>query len=268
MAQLVRAPHSHCGDRRFESFCAHQIREVSLATIDLKAQIANLVKLQAIDSEIYALKNEKESKPQEIKVLEASFEEKKQNLAYLEKSLLDLQKQRKDRELELAVKEEGTKKLQSQLYSLKTNKEYQAMLQQIEGQKADTSIIEDKILELFEQADKIKTETEREKQKLKEEEKVFNEEKKKIENRLKEIDDRLAQLDTQRKQVTPDIAPKILSQYERILKNRDGLAIAVVKNNSCKGCNMFVPPQVINLIRMYERIITCEVCNRILYIEE
>jgi predicted nucleic acid-binding Zn-ribbon protein len=239
-----------------------------LPVTDLKQQLSNLVRLQTIDSEIYALKFEKESKPQEINSLEASFEEKKLHLAALEKSLLDFQKQRKENELELGTKEESTKKLQTQLYSLKTNKEYQTMLQQIEEAKADGSVIEDKILELFEQADKVKTEIDQEKQKLIQEERVFLEQKKNIEDRIKEIDDRLAQLDGQRKQVTPDIDTKILNQYDRILSNRDGLAIVTVKDNSCQGCNMFVPPQVINLIKMYERIITCEVCNRMLYIEE
>jgi len=237
-----------------------------LPTLDLKSQISNLVRLQTIDSEIYSLRYEKESKPQEIKVIEASFEEKKKNLATLEQTLLNLQKQRKEKELELASKEEAAKKLQTQLYSLKTNKEYQTMLKQIQDAKADASVTEDKVLELFDQADKVKSEVEKEKIRLKEEEKVFLEQKKKIEDRIKEIDDRLAQLEAQRKQVVPDINPKILTQYERILLNRDGLAIVGVKDNSCQGCNMFVPPQVINLIKMYERIVTCEICNRILYI--
>jgi hypothetical protein len=224
--------------------------------------------LQTIDSEIYALKNEKESKPQEIKALEVAFEEEKQALENLEKGILDLQKQRKDKELELASKEEGIKKLQTQLYQLKTNKEYQAMLQQIGDTKADASVVEDKILGLLDQIDKIKNDVNNEKLKLQEEEKIFNEQKKKIEVRTKEIDDRLQQLEAQRKQVTPDVDSNILTQYDRILANRDGLAIVSVKDNSCHGCNMYVPPQVINLIQMYERIITCEVCNRMLFIED
>ena len=239
-----------------------------MPTVDLKTQTTNLIKLQTIDSEIYALRYEKESKPQEIKVLETSFEQKKQHLANLEKTALDLLKQRKEKELELASKEESMKKLQTQLYSLKTNKEYQAMLQQMNDGKADASVIEDKILQLLEQGDKIKNDIEQERQKLKEEEKVFLGHKKKLEDRIKEIEERLAQLEAQREQVIPEIDHKIRAQYERILTNRDGLAIVGVKNNTCQGCNMFVPPQVINLIKMYERIITCEVCNRMLYIEE
>ena len=234
--------------------------------LDLKSQINSLVQLQTIDTEIYALREEKNAQPAEINRLQAAFEEKKQILANLEKSALDLQKQRKDQELELASKEENIKKLQTQLYSLKTNKEYQAMLQQIGDAKADSSVIEDKILEVFDQLDKSKTSLNQEKQKLQEEEKIFNEQNKKVEDRIREIDDRLAQLEAKRQQVIPEVEQKILSQYERILLNRDGLAIVKVTDNSCNGCNMFVPPQVINLIKMYERIVTCEICNRILYI--
>ncbi|MFH0855224.1 MAG: C4-type zinc ribbon domain-containing protein [Candidatus Omnitrophota bacterium] len=234
----------------------------------LKSQLTNLIKLQAVDTQIYALQSEKSLKPREVMALETSFEEKKAKLAELDKKSLDLQKQRKDKELELASKDEAIKKLQGQLYGLKTNKEYQTMLQQIQDAKADASVIEDKVLELFDAADNVRKEAEKEKDRLKEEESVFLGGKKKIDERVREIDERLSCLQAQRKQALQEVEPKVLIQYERILSNRDGLAIVTVKGNSCGGCNMFVPPQVINLIKMYDHIITCEMCNRILYIEE
>lgn len=239
-----------------------------MATVDLKTQIVALVKLQEVDSEIYALNNEKTAKPQEIKVLEASFESKKLGLAELEKKSLELQKERKEKELELGSNAEAVKKLQGQLYSLKTNKEFQAMQQQIADTKADGSVIEEKILISFEESDKVKSQIEQENLKLKEEERIFSDAKNKIDARVKEINERLNQLAAQRKQITPDIDPKMLLEYERILNSRDGLAIVTVRGNSCGGCNMLVPAQVINLIKMYEHIITCEMCNRILYINE
>ncbi|MDO8489080.1 MAG: C4-type zinc ribbon domain-containing protein [Candidatus Omnitrophota bacterium] len=239
-----------------------------MAIADLKSQINGLVKLQKLDGEIYTLNNEKSAKPQEIRALEVSFESKKQGLAELEKKSLELQKQRKEKELELAANAETVKKLQGQLYSLKTNKEFKTMQQQIADTKADGSVIEEKVLISFEESDKIKVEISNENLKLKEEEKFFSEQKKKVDLRLKEIDDRLIQLDAQRKQLIPEIDHKMLSDYERILHSRNGLAIIMVKDNSCGGCNMLLPPQVINLIKMYDHIITCEMCNRILYIEE
>ncbi len=239
-----------------------------MSEVNLKSQISNLIAIQKLDTEIFSLNSEKLAMPQQLKAAEDAFEAKKQGLAALEKKLLDFQKLRKDKELELASKEEGVKKLQTQLYSLKTNKEYQAMLQQIADAKADGSVIEDKILQCFEDAEKVNKEIENEKLRLKEEEKVMAEQKKKISDRSKVVDDRLSQLEAQRSQLVPQIDAKIFSQYEKILKNRDGLAIVAVKDDSCGGCNMHTPPQVINLIKMYDHLVTCEVCNRILCIEE
>jgi hypothetical protein len=239
-----------------------------LAVPDLKIQLSNLIQLQSLDSQIYVLNEEKTAKPEEIKFLQSAFDEKKKVLSDFEKLFLDLQKQKKEHELELAAKEEGAKKLQSQLYSLKTNKEYSTMLQQIRDVKADASLVEDKIIKDMEDADRAKEDLEAAKKKLQGDEAVFNGDKKKLEDRVKEIDDMLSKLEAQRKQILPGIDAKILSQYERILSNRDGLAIVLVKDNSCKGCNMFVPPQVINLIKMYSNIITCEICNRMLYVDE
>ena len=65
--------------------------------MDLKSQINNLAGLQKIDSEIYRLKAEGETKPSEIQALEAAFENKKQGLAAIETSVLDLQKQIKEK---------------------------------------------------------------------------------------------------------------------------------------------------------------------------
>lgn len=239
-----------------------------METTDLKKQIIGLAGLQELDSEIYALKNEKSCKPVEIKAIESAFEAQKESLFLLEKKSLDLQKQRKEKELELATNAEAVKKLQGQLYSLKTNKEFQIMQQQIADTKADGSVIEEAILISFEESDKIKLQIDQEKSKLNNEEKIFQQQKSAIDLRVKEIDDRISQLEAQRKQITPAVAAKMLSDYERILHSKDGLAIVTVKDNSCGGCHMLVPPQVINLIKMYERIITCEVCNRILYIKE
>jgi uncharacterized protein len=262
---------SHRKGQRFESSIAHfqkPRKDLNLATVDLKTQLSALIKLQSFDSEIYKLKNILELKPQELKEAEAIFESKKQTLLELEKNALDLQKQKKERELELATKEESVTKLKSQLSALKTNKEYQIMLKQIDGAKADGSVIEDKILQLFDLIDKAKTDTEQEKIRLKDDTLIFNEQKKKNDDQIKLINEQIALLEEKRKQILPEVEVKLLAQYEKILQNRFGLAIVPVKDNSCQGCNMFTPAQVHNLIKMYDYIVTCENCNRMLYIEE
>jgi uncharacterized protein len=239
-----------------------------LAEVSIREQIKRLVDLQAIDAQIYRLKKEKGEQPQLIAELEKRFEEKKVNLKALEDKLKALMVKRKERELALAAKEEDIKKAQTQMYQLKTNKEYQAKLKEIEGFGADKSVLEEEILKVFEELDSLKALTEKENSLLKEEEVVFLAEKKRIEERIKEVVSELATLENKRKQIVPEADKKILASYERILKNREGLALVAVKDYACQGCFINVPPQVINEIKMHDRLVICESCARILYIED
>ena len=223
--------------------------------------------MQAIDLVIYQLKKEKEEKPLRITELQNEFEAKKINLKAIEDELKGLQVKMKESELDLASKEENIEKVQTQLYQLKTNKEYQAMLVEIGGFQADKSIVEENILKMLDSIDESKIKIEDEKTNLAQEERYFNEQKKEVEDRIKEIDQELHQLEARRMQGVDKLDKKILSQYERILHNRNGLAMVSVKDDSCQGCFMNVPPQVINEIKMKNKIIICEVCSRILYIE-
>lgn len=223
-----------------------------------------LRQLQEVDTQIYRLRREKDDMPREIDALKTAFEAKKASLAAAEKLSLDAQKEKKEREIEFASREEAAKKLQGQLYQLKTNKEYNTMLQQIQDAKADASLIEDKILESMDKIDAAKNAVDAEKLKLQAEEQVFNAEKARIDARAREMDEKIAQLDNQRKHLLPGIDSKILADYDRILKSREGLAIVGVKDNMCGGCNLKVPAQIINLISKYELVQKCEACNRIL----
>lgn len=227
-----------------------------------------LFELQTIDAEIYRLRAELEEKPKLVEELQRKFEEKKTNLKALEDKSKQIQVKRKDKENELGSKEDAIKKSQVQLYQIKKNEEYQAMMREITGMNADKSVLEEDILKMFDETDAVNKEIQQEKTVLVEEESKFNQQKKEIDDRIKEINDRLATLEAQRNQITPDIEKKILVLYERILKNREGLAMVPVKNNACQGCFLNVPPQVINEIKLKKDLVICEACARILYLEE
>jgi predicted nucleic acid-binding Zn-ribbon protein len=239
-----------------------------VAEISIRDQIRTLVSLQAVDTQIHRLKKEREEQPRIIKELEAKFEEKKARSKELEDNLKALTVRRKERELSLAAKEEEIKKNQTQLYQLKTNKEYQAKLKEIEGLNADKSVLEEEILRVLVDLDSLKEQSDKEKSHLKEEEGVFLSEKNRIENHIKELDAQLADAEGKRKQILPELDKKILGNYERVLKNREGLALVAVKDYACQGCFINVPAQVVNEIKMHDRIVVCEKCSRILYLEE
>jgi uncharacterized protein len=234
--------------------------------VDVIGQISLLVKLQGIDMQIYGLKSEAEEKPIESRGLKESLEGKKTGVKESETRLKALQLKHKEKEMLLSSKEAEIKKLEGQLYQIKTNKEYSAMIGEIGSRKADNSILEEEIINLIDCIDRAKSEVEQEKSK-------FAEESVRIENKIKEVEKSLnailsgiEELDKKRMEITPLIEGKLLAEYERVLSARNGQALAAVVSGNCGGCHMHLPPQVVNEIKIGQSIIRCENCQRILYI--
>jgi len=235
-------------------------------TKTIKEQIDSLIELQVIDREIYALNMEKREKPEEIKAIEKVLEAKKAGIKEAENNLKTSQVKLKDKEVTLQQKEEQIKKLQTQLYQLKTNKEYSAMTTEIEGVKADNSLIEEEIIKLMDEIEADKENLTQEKKLFKNEEANAQKEKTIVDARMKEIDSKLAEFLAKRKSIAPNITQKVLARYERVLENRAGLAIVLIEGDACGGCHMNLPPQVISEAKLREDIIICQSCSRILYI--
>ncbi|MEK6714554.1 MAG: C4-type zinc ribbon domain-containing protein [Candidatus Omnitrophota bacterium] len=238
-----------------------------MATVSIKEQTGYLIELQTIDTQIYNLNKRLFAIPIELENKNREFEVKKSGLKALEEKNKELLLKKKGEELELAAKEGVITKLQSQLFSIKTNKEYTVMLKEIDGAKADKSLIEDQILGILEALDNIAAEVNKEKNSLTEEEKKLNKDKAGLEIERKTIEEEIAVLNHKRSQAAPKIDRRILATYERILKNKDGLALVKVVNNACQGCFMNVTHQTVNEIRMYDKLVTCQACARILYEE-
>ena len=235
--------------------------------VNVEEQLVHLIKLQVLDTHLYRMRRDRQAEPKLIEELEIRRNEEQAAVKAIEEKIKASQVKRKQRELDLQSEEEKIKKLQTQLYQLKTNKEYQTMQQEIGGQKADNSRIEDEVLMLMEEAEIFNKDLVKEKALFAEAEKHLIEDKKKIEAEISSLDGEISNLKAQRNDITVLVDKKVLTHYEKVLANRDGLALAAVKSHSCQGCFMNLPPQVINEIKMRDKIVTCESCARILYIE-
>lgn len=235
---------------------------------NIKEQIVFLIKLQVLDEELYLLGAEKNYIPEKIKAIDEMLESKKIDIKNAENNLKTLQVKLKNSEIKLQQKEERIKKLDTQLYQLKSNKEYSTMLSEIAGVKADNSIIEEEIIKLMDNVEATKKKTMEEKELFKKEENDANKNKEIIKSRQKEIDIRFSELSAQRQEAIFNIEKKTLMRYEKVLENRNGLAIVPIEGGSCGGCHMNLPSQVVSEAKIREDIITCGSCSRILYIDD
>ena len=236
--------------------------------IDLKEQVKILVELQGLDTQIFRRRNALEEMPENLRMLDEAFKAKMVNLKTLEENLKLIQVRRRDKENDLATKEGSIKKLQTQLYQLKTNKEYNTMQEEISRIKADNSLIEEDIIKMFDQTDIENEKIAKEKEFLKGEEAKLNEEKRRVEEETKRIKTEVDSLNSQRASLAEKVDKTILAKYERILKGKDGLAVVPVTGESCQGCFRILPSQVIHEIRAKKDLVFCENCARILYLEE
>jgi predicted nucleic acid-binding Zn-ribbon protein len=239
-----------------------------VTSVSIKEQLKKLVELQKLDFDIYALKRDLEEKPAKVEELKAQFEATKATLKQLEEKLKAVQVDQKNFELDLKQKEDLIVKADQSLGVLKTNKEYQAKLYEIENYKADKSIIEEKLLLLFDDIEAVRKTIDQEKTVVAGEEKKYLEQKKIVDDEIAVTKDRVKVLEGQRNQLVPGVHPDFLRRYEKILQNKDGLAIVPIKNQACGGCFMHVTEQVLNNIRMHENIVHCDMCARMLYIED
>ncbi|MCX5677722.1 MAG: hypothetical protein NTY76_01245 [Candidatus Omnitrophica bacterium] len=231
-------------------------------------QIKLLIELQGLDSQILKMEDELNSIPEKLAKLESDFNDKSANLKKHEDNVKALQLKRKEKEGELQTKEDVIKKYTSQMYQVKTNKEYTALQEEIGRVKADNSLIEEAILKIFDQVDAENKEVGEQKELLKKEDAAMRDEKKMLDADALRIKADSDKLKVQRAELGAKIDQNTLAKYDRILANKDGLAVVPIVDESCQGCFAHMPAQVINEVKMKASIVCCENCTRMLYIEE
>ena len=231
-------------------------------------QIETLKQLQAIDGEIFRLRKQLEDKPRELEQVTAQVAAAAARAKEAEARVKTLQLAQKEKEVDLQTREGNVRKLQGQLFQVKTNREYTAMQHEIDTLKADNSLLEETILKLFDELDQATKLRQQETQRLASEEERQRNERARIEQELAEVREKLVHMERSRQLLVPDVPPQTLATYERVLALREGLALVPLMDNSCGGCYRRMPPQVINEVYLKAKLVSCESCNRILYFDE
>jgi predicted nucleic acid-binding Zn-ribbon protein len=237
--------------------------------INIEEQIKVLIELQGLDSQIFKLEDDLGAIPVKIKEMDDHFKSNTGSLKSAEDALKSLQVKRKDKEGELEAKESSVKKFQTQMYQVKTNKEYAAFQGEIGRAKADGEIIEEDIIRILDQIDAANKNILKEKEALKGEESLLIKEKERLNQDADRVKSELSDLKSKRDILAQKVDKDILAKYDRIVKSQDGLAVVPILNeSSCQGCFRILPSQVINEVKMKDKLVFCDSCSRILYIEE
>jgi hypothetical protein len=223
-----------------------------------------LLDVQAVDLRIRDMETEAASIPAGFKKWENLVAGKKAGLVALETQVEDSKKSLRQFERDLDQKQEDLGKYNSQLPMIKTNREYKAILLEIDGVEKDISDIEEAILERMTETETIETRVAAEQTEVDETEQEAQREKQKLDEKLRQVQEALVGTRSERERLAASVDGGLLSQYDRIRIKKGGLATAKINDESCGACHMLLPPQVVNEV-IGEAVKVCPSCNRLLY---
>jgi predicted nucleic acid-binding Zn-ribbon protein len=159
-------------------------------------------------------------------------------------------------------------KYKSQRLSVKTNKEYDALESEIAELEEAHSAVEDEILELMISIDEANDEIEVARNELETQEDILKKKRDKSLSEVKKLDRQIARWNKKRGGFLGKVDSALMSKYDNWRKRRGSSLVAVIEDQSCGGCHLKLPPQLVNEVRKKRELHTCNSCGRILYWEE
>lgn len=230
----------------------------------IEKEMEMLLKLQNVDYDLGELERSKDYLPEMINNLERELTETKSALEAAEKELKEQNLRNSSLDVDLATLNQELAKFQKQMMSIKTNKEYDALTNEISTRKIKISETEEEILRTFASMDDLKEKIDHYKKKLEEVEETNSTQLTQLRHELNSIEDKIKAKNGDRKNITVRIDRKLLATYERVRKGRGDQVVVTIKKRACGACYKGIPPQIIQEIRKGEMIYTCDNCGRIL----
>ena len=227
-----------------------------------------LLKVQGIDQVMNELKTEHDTIPEQLEKLDQSEKKLKKDVEEKQEELKEIKLSIREAEGKTVLLDETEKKYKQQLMTVKTNREYSALLTEIESVKREKEELDENAIKSMELIESIQAEIQGIKSELEEFQNQSKEKRAELTNKINDLKDRMAVEKQKRDNLAIRIDKSTIKLYERIMRSRKNLAVVTLRNGSCGGCFAEVPLQRVADIRKGDRLLTCDNCGRILYYEE
>lgn len=234
-----------------------------------------LIRLQSVENRLRAAKA-KLARCRRSVIIQENQVRSLQNKLEAKKEEIQLTKVQCDRlELELKARDEEITKLRASLNNARTNKEYAALLTQLNTTKADNSKIETQILDLMRDIEADEAERENTRSQIEEQKQQLEQTRSEAELSATKHEAEIEEIQAEWDQVAQTIPDGPLQIFKRVAETYDGQAVAVIEQQegktgtySCGGCFMNIATECVNLLMTKDDIIRCPNCTRILVLGE
>jgi predicted nucleic acid-binding Zn-ribbon protein len=236
---------------------------------EVRQQIHVLVKLQGVELEIRKIKQALSQVDRRTAELDARLHEFTAAVENTQGRIQELMKTSRTLDSELQMNQGRIAKSHEKLRSVKTNKEYQSGLKEIEDLGAIVTKIEDDTLAVMEQIESAQEELKGHTARLETQAGRIRGEKESVLREAHESQETLQRMEAEAADLYDQATPQILALYRRVkAKKADSIAIVSVCDSVCLGCNVNIPPQMYNELQRVDRLKNCPNCERIIYWED
>ena len=227
-----------------------------------------LIELQGIDTKLKDINDLLGDLPSKVEGLNQQEESMKTSLNENKNRLKELEVEMHKREVDIAQIDEKVNKLKDQLFLVTNNKQYDALMTEIDHFKDKKSTFESEVIEFLEEKEKLTGSIGSMESELGDLTDDLQQRKGKLESAISDSADEKLSLEKQRKERIDKIDINIVSAYNKVMGARGGLAVVPIVGSGCGGCGAHIPPQTITEVRAGSAIHRCDMCGRFLYNEE
>jgi predicted nucleic acid-binding Zn-ribbon protein len=232
----------------------------------MNPDLERLIRLQHAESELRRVEAELAEVPRQRADLEADLAGERGRLDRSREAQTQTQKARRQHEADLQDLEAKRSRYKGQLMEVKTNKEYTAMLHEIEAVEREIRGIEDQILVEMEKTESLTGEVKKEEVAFKAREERHRTDVRGLDERARTLDADATRLGAERDGVAKGLDEDTLEMFQRIIRLR-GSAMAEARDGMCQVCHVKLRLQLYSDLKRNEEIVQCPACNRILYYE-
>jgi len=234
----------------------------------MQEQLRLLKELQVIDTQIREIELAKGDLPRRQEELKSARNRDRADVESNKGAIKRNEEERARLEKEIAWDKEALGSFEERTKSLTSADAVSAQAKELDTRRKSIKEKEEAVLKLLEEREVLSKKATQLEVDFSAVEKGYAEREKEIEKTNAEIDGKTAALRAQRAEMAKGIERGLLVRYDQVFKRREGKAIVGVKAEVCQGCDMGVPPQIVNFSRSGEMgVQTCPHCARILFWE-
>jgi len=233
----------------------------------MNQELENLIQLQSIDTKILDIQALAGDLPDRVKRNEDEIEKINSELSGINEKLETIEKDNRKLKSETEDGQVNLNKFKDQLFLVKSNKEYDALNNEIDHLKQLLSESEGKYISFEEEKERLLEIKKENESRISELNDTLEKEKLKLNKALDESKIEFEELSSSREGVIKKINSSYLDQYNT-LKDVKGIGVAALNGNCCGSCYSMLPPQMVVEIKSNNIIHSCPSCSVYSYWEE